>query len=119
MVRATERMLAFFGLTLARCQVAPTVNPGPGYSERRRVWQGSGNHNFLRISRILESLASLGLGRYAVAFYLCLEQLYLQRPRAIPYSTLEAWRRSVGLGGFPPRAPGLWDRVLSMFRSAG
>lgn len=114
-LRATERMLAFFGLTLARCQVAPTVDLGPRYSARRTVWQGNGNHNFLRISRMLESLANLGLGRYAVAFYLCLERLHAQRPRAIPYSTLEVWRKSVGLGGPPPRAPGLWERVRKLF----
>jgi hypothetical protein len=42
----------------------------------RSGWITLGNHNHLRITRILKSLLTLGLQEEAVAFYDCLEDIY-------------------------------------------
>lgn len=112
LLRSLDLMLRFFGLDLQPCQVAPTVSEAPGGKAQRRRWQVPGNHNLLRLTRILESLHFLGLQRYALSFYVYLEAAHLKSPRRIPYDSLCLWRSVVGLSGPPPRA-GFWTHVFS------
>jgi len=63
--RAFERMLAFYGFQLLSGGVAPA----PNYFARANNWITPGNHNFLRITRILTSLRILGRESAAWAFY--------------------------------------------------
>jgi hypothetical protein len=68
-----ERMLAFYGLRQGatvdtlRVEIAPERFP-----ERGPHWLRRGNHNHLRLTRILQSLSSLGLTDEARALQRCL-----------------------------------------------
>ena len=58
--RSFELMLQFYGLDLADGGAGVEVVRAAHFNERSRLWLTHGNHNFLRISRILRSLALLG-----------------------------------------------------------
>jgi hypothetical protein len=59
------------------------------YSERKQNQLNAGNHNYLRITRILTSLNLLGLGAYAQAFFKCLAQSYQEERSQIGPETAE------------------------------
>ncbi|MGC4053173.1 MAG: opioid growth factor receptor-related protein [Paludibaculum sp.] len=67
-----RRMLVFYGLEWHEGMVRRTGR----YAERAREWVTPGNHNHLRITRILKCLSLLGLGAEARAFFDCLAALY-------------------------------------------
>jgi hypothetical protein len=92
--RSFELMLQFYGLELIEGGAAEIV-PSPYFAERSQEWLTPGNHNFLRISRILRSLSLLGLARYAAAFLMCLERIYTENARIVGETTLGYWRRAV------------------------
>jgi len=52
----------------------------------------SGNHIYLRITRILKSLHLLGRPRYANAFLEALEVTYAEDPNGIGERTMSFWR---------------------------
>jgi hypothetical protein len=89
-------MLSFFGLELIDTGGAwVSVGKAQHFDERRQVWLHAGNHNFLRISRILRSLTLLGCSRYATAFLECLEGIYAENAETIGSTTMGYWRRAV------------------------
>ena len=62
-------MLVFYGLR----RKGPRIEIDPsGFPLRARVWLRPGNHNHLRLTRIMQSLAALGLGADARALQRCL-----------------------------------------------
>jgi hypothetical protein len=67
--RAFDRMLVFYGLVRrdARIEIDDTR-----FRARARVWLQPGNHNHLRLTRIMDSLATLGLREEALALQRCL-----------------------------------------------
>lgn len=92
-------MLAFYGLSgedaesgeKGRC-----IRPGPDFASRAGVWLTPGNHNHLRLTRILKSLTLLGLPAYARSLLECLERIAAGAGGAISPATLGHWRRAVG-----------------------
>ena len=62
-----------------------------------RVWLRPGNHNHLRLTRILESLATLGLVAESQALQRCLLEDICTGPGAAAVSerTVDFWRRAV------------------------
>jgi opioid growth factor receptor-like protein len=66
---ALDRMLAFYGLRrkVRRIEIDPSR-----LALRSRVWLRPGNHNHLRLTRIMQSLAALGVGDDARALQRCL-----------------------------------------------
>ena len=74
--RSFGRMLRFYGLRLEAAGRGVAVVLGDNYSERRSNWLRPGNHNHLRITRILACLVSLGLRPCAQAFADCLQEVY-------------------------------------------
>jgi hypothetical protein len=92
LLRSVQLMLQFYGLELAGKDVVKSA----AFDERSRVWLTPGNHNFLRISRMLRSLSLLGLGHYAAAFLKALEDIYAENVRTIGETTIGYWRRAVG-----------------------
>lgn len=87
---ALDRMLAFYGLQrrAARIEIDPDRFP-----MRSRVWLHSGNHNHLRLTRIMQSLATLGLRDDALALQRCLlEDVYTLHARQISDATVRFWR---------------------------
>ena len=104
LLRSFELMLGFLGLELADANGAVSVRRAQHFDERRQAWLHAGNHNFLRISRILRSLTLLGCSRYAAAFLECLEGIYAERPEVIGNTTIEYWRRAVTAKELTPKS---------------
>ena len=94
LLKSFSLMLRFYGVELAGAGTSIEMRRGSSFDERSRVWLTSGNHNFLRISRILRSLSLLGHEEYASAFLKCLEGIYEEQSRTIGTTTLGYWRRA-------------------------
>jgi hypothetical protein len=90
--RSWLRMLRFYGLQAVgeRVERAKTFDP------KSVEWLHRGNHNHLRITRILKCLQLCGLEREAQAFFECLTGLYEQgRGRTITDTTFRFWKDAV------------------------
>jgi hypothetical protein len=90
------RMLQFYGLEWHE----GAVTRGASYDERSRNWLWPGNHNHLRITRILRCLRLAGLAAEASAFFACLRAIYDEervKPRpAISAETFRFWTSAAG-----------------------
>ena len=95
LLQSFEMMMRFYGLDLMVRDGDVEVVRSATFNERSAVWLTSGNHNFLRISRILRSLSLLGLDSHALAFLKCLEAIYAENARTIGNTTVGYWRRAV------------------------
>lgn len=74
LLRALDRMLAFYGLRRSTTPAA-TVSieiDSARFAERAEHWLRPGNHNHLRLTRIMQSLWILGLAAEAEALQRCL-----------------------------------------------
>ena len=93
------RMLKFYGLRLQSRESHLQVTEAANFATRAREWLQAGNHNHLRISRILRSLTLLGLTAEAQAFFDWLSKTYeAERQKswpAIPETTFGYWQRAV------------------------
>jgi hypothetical protein len=87
------RMLAFYGFALD----GDAVVEGPRFATASRNWLHAGNHNHLRLTRMLRSLRVLGLEREAAALWGALRALYERETagrRTITPETFAFWRRA-------------------------
>ena len=93
------RMMSFYGLE-TRSGEQITVNRSPNFAAKATVWLSPGNHNHLRITRILKCLNVLGLELEAKAFFDCLSEIYddeQNKPMpAISDETMRYWREAAG-----------------------
>jgi hypothetical protein len=91
---AFERMLAFYGFALE----GDAVVQGPRFAAALRNWLHAGNHNHLRLTRMLRSLRVLGLEREAAALWEALRALYERDSeagrRTITPETVAFWRKA-------------------------
>lgn len=88
-----QRMLAFFGL---RRLPDGMVVKSPAWGERKREWFSHDSHNSLRITRMLRSLALLGLEDEARGFQGALADLCASEPDCKISQTSQAfWREAV------------------------
>jgi len=95
LVKAFRTMLAFYGFACDdKDRSEPTVTTSPAFEQVSRSWLKAGNHNLLRITRILASLRVLGLGQYANALFDCLESLRVQFGPVIG-SSFQYWQQAV------------------------
>jgi hypothetical protein len=97
------RMMNFYGLE-ARSGEQVTVVRMPNFATKAANWLSPGNHNHLRITRILRCLTVLGLEPEAETFFGCLAEIYEDEQNkpipAISDETMEYWRKASGqLGG--------------------
>jgi hypothetical protein len=92
---AFSRMLRFYGFTLTPPDSALAVARTADFSSRARVWLSRGNHNHLRITRILKCLTILGLRAEANEFLLALESVARQFPGRVNDLSLGYWRSAV------------------------
>ena len=96
--RALDRLLAFYGLRRLDAGDAGRIEIDPArFETRRRVWLHPGNHNHLRLTRIMQSLSELGLPEEAGALQRCLLEDVAPGPGAglVTRRTLEFWRAAV------------------------
>jgi hypothetical protein len=93
------RMVNFYGLE-ARSGEQITVTRTPNFATKATVWLSPGNHNHLRITRILRCLNLLGLEAEARAFFDCLSEIYKDEQNkptsAISGETMLYWREAAG-----------------------
>lgn len=94
-------MLDFYGLACEDADPAAVkVHEAEAFAERSRGWLTPGNHNHLRLTRMLKSLALLGLSGHARGLLACLEAIAARSHGVISEATLTHWRRAVAQDGF-------------------
>jgi hypothetical protein len=97
LLRSFDLMIGFYGLSIGSDAAGhPLVAMTDAFAERRRVWLRPHNHNFLRITRILTCLRTLGLPEHASAFHACLEGLCDAGARDVVGDSLRFWRTAAG-----------------------
>jgi hypothetical protein len=93
LVKALKLMLRFYGFECQDSEDEIDIRSAPDFAERGATWLTRGNHNYLRITRILASLCILGLQPYSRAFMAVLENVYAQKADVIRNS-YDFWRRA-------------------------
>ena len=100
--RSLDRMLAFYGLAWNSDRRALVL--APEFAQKAANWLNAGNHNYLRLTRILRCLTLAGETAAAAALLAALEQLAAQGyGRAIGARSLGFWRAAVAGREDPPR----------------
>jgi hypothetical protein len=93
--RSFELMLDFYGLVLVDQKHRLAVVPTSSFEGRSRTWLMPGNHNHLRLTRILRSVGTLGLPDCAAALFDRLVVIYREAPGAISSTTFQYWQRAI------------------------
>jgi len=88
-------MLQFYGLSLTANADSLRIDQSPDFHERSQVWLSRGNHNYLRLTRILTSLRVLGLPDHAAALLSQMELIARTNREVVGEETLTFWRRAV------------------------
>lgn len=94
LLKSFQVMLSFYGFTLAP---DVSITPDAEFAMKSGRWISIRNHNYLRISRILGSLALLGLPEHARALHRALQEVYRTRAQDIGPETLVFWDRAAGM----------------------
>ena len=91
---AIYRMLVFYGYSVS--PVAPDdVSPTGEWRAKADNWLTGGNHNFLRITRMLRSMMLLGREPLARSFHACLIAVARAHPTIISQRTVGFWNEAV------------------------
>jgi len=96
LIKSLEVMLKFYGLQYNKHNENIIITKSGEYQERKNNWIEPGNHNYLRLTRILTSLKILKLENYAQALFKCLQQIYLEESSKIGSKTYAYWKSAVG-----------------------
>lgn len=93
LVRGFHRMAGFYGFEIRAVADGSTqLDLAPDFAARSRFWLNPGNHNFLRLTRILTSLRTLGCEDDAGALFDVLDLVYRRNPSLIGEQTMGFWR---------------------------
>jgi hypothetical protein len=95
LLESARVMASFYGLRIVASDGKVEVHRAPDFDERRRVWLNRGNHNFLRLTRIMKSLTLLGRPAIAKAWLDALVSIYEDFGSSISADTLRYWRSAV------------------------
>jgi len=95
LMKSFERILGFLGFSLT---ADGKVVEGDNFPARIPVVWAMFNHNWLRITRILRSLTTLGMEAHAQALYDRLVAFYQSRRFPIPVNTFRFWTDAVKIG---------------------
>jgi hypothetical protein len=87
-VRSSETMARFYGFVMSE----KSLTLAPNAAERQSVWLTRGNHNFLRLTRIIKSLATLGLPDLAMGWLEALGKVYSANATVIGPVTWRYWQ---------------------------
>jgi hypothetical protein len=85
--QAFERMLRFYGLHWTGASVERAEN----FRKRAQNWLWPGNHNHLRLTRMLRSVLLLGLEAESKALFHALNSIYREFPDRISSRTHAFW----------------------------
>jgi Opioid growth factor receptor (OGFr) conserved region len=95
LLRSLALMLDFYGLTLeSDGKGAPRIGRAPDFAAKSADWLRPGDHNHLRLTRILTSAKLLGLDDHSRALYRCLAAIARDHPHAVSATTLDYWQRA-------------------------
>ena len=101
-VRSLATMLHFYGFKLDGPGDEPEVRCSEQFEARVTNWMTAGNHNHLRITRILACTRTIGFSRHAVAFFRALQEVYWSEAQArshgISEESFSFWKSAAGLG---------------------
>ena len=86
-----DKMLGFYGFEHNNMLIIRSNR----WEERSRNWLRAGNHNHLRLTRILKSLSLLGLKDHALALLDALNTVYAEKSSAISGTTMGYWKRAL------------------------
>lgn len=93
--RSLDRMLAFYGLEWRGERIVKS----PSFAQRCGNWLHAGNHNHLRLTRMLRSLYLLGEAQAAKALFDLLAEIYDKERQTghkrISERTFNFWRNAV------------------------
>jgi hypothetical protein len=95
MRRALQRMLKFYGFSHEPSPDPHNVDIAVESSAQPPAWLNLGDHNYLRITRILTSLALLGNRPLAESFCNRLRQLNDLYPNRVGITTLSYWEGAI------------------------
>ena len=107
--RSLDVMLAFYGLRRQRDGSSVAIEPSDTLDERGPRWWSAGNHNHLRLTRIIASLGLLGFAEEAIALERALQAIRTDRRTGISAETARYWAaaaadaRTEPLEGSTPR----------------
>ncbi len=90
---AIYRMLAFYGYSFS--PGSTDVSPTGEWRDRADNWLTDGNHNFMRMTRVLRSMMLLGRQELARSFHECLLSAARVHPTVISKRTLAFWEEAV------------------------
>lgn len=94
------RMLHLYGLELVESPLSVVKSPYK-FTRHSGNWLEAGNHNQLRITRMIRSLGILGLKAEALAFFNCLTAIYRSEVRSfsprISEETFQSWKSAVNI----------------------
>ncbi len=94
-LHSAEVMAAFYGLEIQSRTDGYSVQPSAHFESRQRTWLTRGNHNFLRLTRILKSLSILGHPALAEAWLVALTLIHEDHQSVIGNVTLQYWREAL------------------------
>jgi Opioid growth factor receptor (OGFr) conserved region len=94
MLRSLDVMLRFYGLE-RRLTDPPMVARRADFATRAGEWLTPGNHNFLRLTRIIRSLRAAGLAAHAGALFSALADIYRERGPVVGTHTFAHWQRAL------------------------
>jgi Opioid growth factor receptor (OGFr) conserved region len=89
--RSLDLMLAFYGLERLEEDGTVAIREASTIEDRGPRWWGAANHNHLRLTRIIDSLRSLGQEDEALALERCLQALRRHHATGISESTARYW----------------------------
>jgi len=95
LLRAFHVMLRFYGFQVDSHKLE--VRPAVDFQGKAGNWLFVGDHNHLRITRILKCLSACGLQEHAAAFLRAL--LAVAEPGRVSEETIGYWRRAVAAQG--------------------
>jgi len=90
---AIYRMLVFYGYSFS--PGSTDVSPTGEWRDKADNWLTDGNHNFMRMTRMLRSMMLLGRQELACSFHECLLAAARANATAISKRTLAFWEEAV------------------------
>ena len=85
-----QRMLRFYGLEFE----TGSVRQGANFGARSSNWLSPGNHNHLRLTRMIRSLRLLGLVPESAALFHALSEIYRASQTRITSRTYQFWQNA-------------------------
>jgi hypothetical protein len=68
---------------------------GEDFKEKSKNWLNKRNHNYLRLTRMISCLKSVGLDKQADALYNILCDIYKEHESKIGSTTMEFWKKAI------------------------